>query len=173
MIPKYLLLFVLLLGAKPEISSNTQEEIFTIYLIRHAEKDLLSQNSSDPGLTAYGQKRAESIRRYFDSIALDKIYSTNFIRTKNTAQPTATSKNLDITFYDSEGLEDLAKRLLKNKEDALVVGHSNTTAVLSGLLVGQELGNIDLDTYDLIYQVNICGKISQLQLFHSTFECID
>ena len=173
MIPKYLLLFVLLLGAKPEIPSNTQEEIFTIYLIRHAEKDLLSQNSYDPELTECGQKRAESIRLFFDSITLDKVYSTNYIRTRNTAQPTAASKNLDITLYDSERLEDLAKRLIENKEDALVVGHNNTTSVLVGLLVGEKLGDIDLDVYNQIYQVVICRNNGKLQLFHSAFECAE
>jgi broad specificity phosphatase PhoE len=173
MIIKYLLLFTLVLGAQPEMSSKTSDEIFTIYLIRHAEKDLLPQNSSDPELTECGQKRAESIRLFFDSVSLDKVYSTNYIRTKNTAQPTAASKKLDITLYDSERLEDLAKRLIENQEDALVVGHSNTTAVLAGLLVGEELRNIDLDVYDQIYQVVISRKSGKLQLFHSAFECSD
>ncbi len=173
MMIKFLLLFTLLLGPKPEISSNPQEEIFTIYLIRHAEKDLFSQNSYDPGLTECGQKRAESIRLFFESIALDKIYSTNFIRTKNTAQPTASSKNLEITLYDSESLDDLAKRLIENKEDVLVVGHNNTTAVLAGLLVGEKLEDIDLDVYNQIYQVVICRKSGKLQLFHSAFECAE
>ncbi len=171
MIIKYLLLITLVLGAQPEMSSKTSDEIFTIYLIRHAEKDLLSKNSSDPELTKCGQKRAESIRLFFDSISLDKVYSTNYIRTKNTAQPTAASKNLDITLYDSERLEDLAKRLIENHEDVLVVGHSNTTSVLAGLLVGEELRNIDLDVYDQIYQVVISRKSGKLQLFHSAFEC--
>lgn len=171
MMIKYLLLFTLFLGAQPEMSSKSSDEIFTIYLIRHAEKDLLSQNSSDPELTECGQKRAESIRLFFDSISLDKVYSTNFIRSKNTAQPTAASKNLDITLYDSNKLLELAKSLLEKKEDALVVGHSNTTAVLAGILVGEKLGDIDLDVYNQIYQVVICRKNGNLQLFHSAFEC--
>lgn len=170
---KYLLLFTLVFGTQPEISSITGDKIFTIYLIRHAEKDLLSNNPSDPALTQCGQKRAESIRHYFNSISLDKVYSTNFIRTKNTAFPTATSKSLDITLYDSEKLEDMAKRLIEKQEDVLVVGHSNTTSVLAGLLVGEELRNIDLNVYDQIYQVVICGKSRKLQLFNQAFECTD
>lgn len=173
MMIKYLLFFSVIFLAKPEISSKTHDEIFTIYLIRHAEKDLKSQNSFDPELTACGLKRAESIRLFFDSISLDKVYSTNYIRTKNTAKPTATSKNLEITPYDSERLEDFAKILIENKENALVVGHSNTTAALAGLLVGEKLRDLDLDVYNQIYQVSICQKSGKLQLFHSAFECTE
>ena len=36
-------------------------------------------------------------------------------------------------------LDDFAKLLIKNRKDVLVVGHSNTTPVLAGLLVGEEL----------------------------------
>lgn len=171
MVINYFLLFSLLLFGRPEFSQVKNDEPFTIYLIRHAEKDLMSKNPSDPELTSCGMKRAEYIRLFFNSISLDKVYSTNYVRTKNTAQPTATAKGLNVTLYDSERLEDMAKQLIENKENALVVGHSNTTAVLAGLLIGEELGNIDLENYNQIYQVVICSQNGKLQLFHSAFEC--
>jgi broad specificity phosphatase PhoE len=168
---RLLLCLSLMLGAQPESCTKTKDDMFTIYLVRHAEKNTASANSDDPELTACGQQRAESLNQFFSSIALDKVYSTNYTRTKSTAQPTASSKGIDIAMYDGDKLQEFAHQLLANKEDALVVGHSNTTAVLAGLLVGQELGEFDLDIYDRIYQVVICQKNGQLQLFHSNFEC--
>jgi hypothetical protein len=80
---------------------------------------------------------------------------------------------LIIKKYNSQYLEEFSKSLINNKQDVLVVGHSNTTAVLAGLLVGEELGAFDLDIYDRIYQVVISGNSSQINLLNSTFVCTD
>lgn len=171
MIHYCLLLFALLYNGKPQLPSDTSDKAFTIYLIRHAEKNMESGNPSDPELSACGMQRAENMKLYFSTIPLDKIYSTDLIRTKSTALPTATSKGLEIALYNPDQLEDFAKQLIENKENALVVGHSNTTAVLAGLLAGEALGDIDLAIYNRIYQVIITGKKRHLQLLHSSFEC--
>jgi hypothetical protein len=47
----------------------------------------------------------------------------------------------------------------------------NTTGVLAGLLIGEELGAFDLDIYDRIYQVIVHKNKSRLQLLHSGFLC--
>ena len=78
-----------------------------------------------------------------------------------------------IKKYNSQQLEEFSKSLINNKQDVLVVGHSNTTAVLAGLLVGKELEAFDLDIYDRIYQVVISKNASQINLLHSTFVCTD
>lgn len=173
MMLNYFLLFALLLFGKPGVTPIAGDKPFTIYLIRHAEKDLSSKDPSNPELTSCGQQRAENLQLFFKTIDLKKVYSTNFIRTQSTARPTAQSKGLEITPYDADRLSDFANQLIENKEDALVVGHSNTTAVLAGILAGEELGDIDPDVYNRIYQVTLCGKSSKLQLFHSSFACPD
>ena len=86
--------------------------------------------------------------------------------------PTAETKDLEITLYNGQDIESFSHILLDTQQDALVVGHSNTTGVLAGLLVNEELGDLDLDIYDRIYQVVICGETRHLQLFHSSFECV-
>ena len=66
-----------------------------------------------------------------------------------------------------------SKLLIANQQDALVVGHSNTTGVLAGLLVGEEIGAFDLDIYDRVYQALIYKNSGRLQLLHTAFDCND
>ena len=102
---------------------------------------------------------------------MDAIYSTDYSRTKNTARPTAQAKGIEVQEYNPDQLQDFSKLLLTNKQDALVVGHSNTTGVLAGLLVDQEIGAFDLDIYNRIYQVVIYNNKGRLHLLHTAFEC--
>lgn len=118
-----------------------------------------------------GERRSEALSEFLQDVNLDAIYSTDYTRTRNTAAPTAAAKNLDVEIYDASDLAAMAELLLAANQDILVVGHSNTTAVLAGLLVGKELGDIDLSIYDRIYQVVICGDVTNMNLLHSSFEC--
>jgi broad specificity phosphatase PhoE len=167
---KFLAIIILFLGLQFKFFAQTKNEIFTIYLIRHSEKE---SSSFDSPLSSCGVQRSESLSAFFKDINLEAVYSTDFSRTKNTAKPTATSKDLKIKEYNPDELKDFSKLLLEKKQNALVVGHSNTTGVLAGLLVGEEFGEFDLDIYDLIYQVVICNNIAKLQIFHSAFVCKD
>lgn len=170
---KYLIVISLTLGLQYNVAAQVDDEIFTIYLVRHSEKDLLSNDHSDPPLSKCGEQRSESLSVFFRDVNLDVIYSTDYNRTRKTALPTALSKGLIIKKYNPQYLEEFSKSLINNKQDVLVVGHSNTTAVLAGLLVGKELGAFDLDIYDRIYQVMIFKNASQINLLHSTFVCTD
>ncbi|MFT4526822.1 MAG: broad specificity phosphatase PhoE [Bacteroidia bacterium] len=179
MTKKYFTIFLILLGITTvlgfQLDPNTQKdcEIFTIYLVRHSEKDLDSNNGGNPPLTPCGAQRSEHLNSFLNDVHLDAVYSTDYTRTKNTALPTARSKGLEVQEYAAHDLEAILELLINRKQNALVVGHSNTTGVLSGLLVGEELGGIDLDTYNRIYQVVIHKKSSRLHLFHSAFNCTD
>ncbi|MAH20467.1 MAG: hypothetical protein CMB96_03360 [Flavobacteriaceae bacterium] len=158
-------------SANNDINAQKSDEIFTLYLVRHSEKDLTSDNQSDPPLTECGVKRSEHLSNFLKEIDLDVIYSTNYTRTKNTALPTALSKELEVRQYNAQKLKDFSKVLIESKQNALVVGHSNTTAVLAGLLVNQTLGAFDLDIYNRIYKVEFKKDNGELVLIHSNFKC--
>ena len=170
---KYLIIIIIILGFHSSLGAQNDDELVTIYLVRHSEKDLLSNDHSDPPLSKCGEQRSESLSVFLREVNLDVIYSTDYNRTRKTALPTALSKGLIIKKYNSQHLEEFSKSLINNKQDVLVVGHSNTTAVLAGLLVGKELEAFDLDIYDRIYQVVISKNASQINLLHSTFVCTD
>lgn len=168
MIKSYISIVIVLIGFQIATFAQNSNEMFTIYLVRHSEK---MSESNNPPLTPCGEQRSENLSVFLSDVQLDEVYSTNYKRTKNTALPTATSKGLEIIEYDSEALENFSKLLLENKKDALVVGHSNTTGVLAGLLVGEEIGEFDLSIYDRVYQVVICNDIAQLNLLHVNIDC--
>lgn len=69
------------------ISNNDNSS--TYYFIRHAEKDRSDKTNKDPNLVLDGILRAAKWSIVLDNIDFDAIYSTNYNRTKETAQPTA------------------------------------------------------------------------------------
>lgn len=151
--------------------AQTEEEMYTIYLVRHAEKEVSSDNPKDPNLTPCGLQRSKSIAEFLDKVDLDMVYSTNYKRTMQTADPTATQKQLEITAYNPRELNAFASNLIALQQNALVVGHSNTTPVLAGLLIREDIPPIDESIYNQIYQVVISKETGQLQLFQSAFVC--
>ena len=104
------------------------------YLVRHAEKTTEKDN---PGLTEAGYKRAEDLSVRLTDVPLTKIYSSDYIRTRDTAAPVLKAKKKHLAIYDPRDLESLATKLLNERGHILAVGHSNTTPPLSKLLGGQ------------------------------------
>ena len=168
---KNLIIILIFLGVQLNTVAQANNETFTIYLVRHSEKDLTSNNYSDPPLTDCGEQRSKNLSDFLIDVDLDAVYSTDYSRTKNTALPTAVSKGLEVIDYNAQELNDFSKLIMDRRQDALVVGHSNTTGVLAGLLVGEELGEFDLDIYDRIYQVVVYKDTGRLHLLHSVFDC--
>ena len=165
------ILALLLFLPSTYLTAQNNQEDFTIYLIRHSEKDLLSDNQIDPPLTKCGVKRSVFLRDFFQEITVDKIYSTNYLRTKNTAKPIALSKNLDIKYYDPSDLKSFSELLINSKQNILVVGHSNTTPVLAGLLDGEEKAPFDESIYNRIYKISFNGDETKLFMIETPFNC--
>ena len=97
----------------------------TYYISRHAER--AGTMSNDPQLTPEGEKQALDLRDYLQGKNIKGIYSTNFNRTRATAQPTSQHFNLPINIYSpaqTNAMIDSLKAV--NKNNILIVGHSNT-----------------------------------------------
>ena len=123
-----------------EVKGQEEPTLFTIYLVRHAEKQTAV---SDPPLTVCGEERAVALQDFLSDIPIDAVYSTDFKRTQGTAAPVANAKGLNIESYDPQALEAIKRVLMAKQQDALVIGHSNTTAVLAGMLIGEDMGAFD------------------------------
>lgn len=115
----YVCLFLSWLFSFAFASCSTQ----TIYLVRHAEKDTVQKN--DPPLTPAGMQRAEDLALLLRKQPVTGVYSTHFVRTLATAQPTAGEHHLNITLYDSIPQLTALLSAQKNKT-VLITGHSNT-----------------------------------------------
>lgn len=145
---------VLLLAA---CSQSAPEPDATYYLVRHAEKVLDIKN---PPLTEVGTARAEDLKVRLKDVPLTAIYSTDYIRTQDTAGPTAKAHDLTVTSYDPSDLPGFAKLLLTQEGTILVAGHSNTTPQLAELLEA-EPGEpiIEATEYDRLYIITRRGSV--------------
>lgn len=155
-------------GVQLQVSAQDENGLFTLYLVRHSEKQT---DSNDPELTSCGEERSESLSVFFEDVPLEAVYSTNYRRTQGTALPTAKAKGLDVQEYNPRALETIMASLLENGQDALVVGHSNTTGVLAGMLVGEDIGSFDESIYNRVYQVVVSPGNRRLHVLHTAFSC--
>jgi len=136
--------------------SKSNEKTTTYYFIRHAEKDRSDKTNKDPNLIQKGVLRAAKWSFVLENIEFDAVYSTNYNRTKQTAQPTAEKKGVEVTIYDPRQLfsEEFANNTLG--KTILVVGHSNTTpAFVNAVLGTKKYDSIDDNNNANLYIVTI------------------
>ena len=134
-------------------STDNAAESLTIYLVRHAEK---TTERPDPGLTEEGEQRALELVNVLQDKKLTDVHSSDYIRTRETARPSADFFDLEIQLYDAGDLPAMANKLLQLSGNHLVVGHSNTTPQLVELLGGDSVSEIDeASEYDRLYVITI------------------
>lgn len=148
------------LSCKQESKTNTPPMTVTstYYFIRHAEKDRTDPADKNPHLTEIGQERANHWSNILGHIKFDAVYSTDYNRTKETAQPTASKNNLDITLYDPKNID--AQSFMKDNKGkmVLIVGHSNTTPTFVNKILGHnKYEDIDDSNNGNLYIVTING----------------
>lgn len=127
----------------------------TIILLRHAEK---MADVKDPPLTEHGHQRANCMAGWLEKQVFSKdikvIYSSNYRRTLETAAPLATHMGVSIRLYDPRKLQGLAAEITAAGNSTVVVGHSNTTPVLAGILSGHEIAQMKETDYNSFWQVD-------------------
>ncbi len=130
----------------------------TFILLRHAETTGIG---SDPDLSAVGMARVEALRKALSLVPLEAVYSTDYKRTKQTAQPVADDKFLNVNAYTGTNLSPFVDGLLAayHGKTVMVVGHSNTTPSLLNVLVGANVYSTFPDTeYDNLFVVTVFEK---------------
>jgi broad specificity phosphatase PhoE len=126
---------------------------WTFILVRHGEKQL----GDDPQLTEQGDQRAERLAHMLQHIPLDKVYSTDYQRTQLTAKPTANNHNLSVISYDPSNLDAFSEQLLMHPGNYLIVGHSNTTALLADKLnqTSEDSHTEHTEDFDRLYLIEV------------------
>ena len=129
----------------------------TIYLVRHTEKEL--NGDKNPKLTDQGIQRAEFWAKVLSGTEIDAVYSTDTIRTRDTAKPVANSKDKEVILYDARGI-DYAEFVKSNlNKTVFVVGHSNTTPGFVNALIGvDKYQDLDDSDYSSLFIVDIVGE---------------
>lgn len=151
------------------VSPNTfANDSYDIYLVRHAEKQKTAEN---PHLTQCGRFRAKQLAQTLSNVNIKSVYSTSYNRTLETATPTASSKGIGVKQYSPKGLPQLARQIKQNKENVLIVGHSNTTPELASLIIGKQVEKMNESEYQHLFQIQVNGDKLRLVKFKQPLEC--
>lgn len=142
-----------------------QDTTTTYYLIRHAEKELSNPENKNPHLTQQGIERANNWKNIFKEIPFDKIYSTNFFRTQETAIFIAKDKGIKIDKYKTNNTYNKPFREDNKGKTILVVGHSNTIPYLANKIIGKDIySSIDETIHGNLYIISIVNENVTYQL---------
>lgn len=149
-------------------AAQNEFKVTTVYLVRHAEK--AAAPAADPPLLEAGTKRAEELARKLSKAGIKTISSSQFLRTKHTAEPLAKLLGIANTVIpvkmDTMNSRQLSPEYLKQISDlvsssegnVLIVGHSNTVPELIKALGGDVAPTIDDATYDDLFVVTVYAK---------------
>jgi phosphohistidine phosphatase SixA len=162
------LMSFLLFPSQAKADVNNSEPQFTVYLVRHAEKVLTQKN---PLLTPCGIKRAEQLSVMLEQANIQTIYSTEFVRTEQTAAPLAQKLNIQVQGYSPRDLKAFANKIKAERKNAVIVGHSNTTPQLTALVANTLVKEITEQEYQMLYQVQFTGDNAQLTLLKQPLSC--
>lgn len=159
---RFRILLMLLLAMGIASACATQPEgDYTLYLVRHSEKR--SDEGKDPGLTDAGKYRSGQLARWLQGKDINKIWSSDYQRSRDTAAPSLSELGLELTLYDPRDLPALVNKLRENHKNALVVGHSNTTPDLTRLLCQCVISDMDESEYDLLYVVSVSSNETKVE----------
>ena len=129
----------------------------TIYLVRHAEKDL-TPGLADPPLTPAGEARAQQLGRLLAKRHPAALFTTDTRRTRATLAPLAQATSLTPEVYDVKNQAALAARLSREfgRKTVVVVGHSNTLLpLLTALGVSPLPSEIRDEEYNYLFKVKL------------------
>ncbi|HSU16763.1 phosphoglycerate mutase family protein [Longimicrobium sp.] len=133
----------------------------TVILVRHAEKAApASAMDGDPALSPAGEQRARDLEALLRGRHVDAIVTTQFKRTRMTAQPLADSLHLVPEVVQAGAPDHVAAvaELIRTRhagQTVLVVGHSNTVTAIIAALGGPALGDLCDSAYGNLFTLVI------------------
>jgi broad specificity phosphatase PhoE len=142
-----------------------QAQTTTVLVARHAERaDAGGSMSADPPLSAAGRDRAGRLAEYLRHAGVSAVYTTQYVRTRETGEPTAKAAGIQVSVAPVERgtpsaayVKQLAARILAEHKGqvVLVVGHSNTTPELVAALGAPAVPPIPDSDYGDLYIVQV------------------
>jgi broad specificity phosphatase PhoE len=112
-------------------AAAASQDLTTVILVRHAEKAPATAMVTDVPLSAAGAARAKELARVLAAVKVAAIYTTQYQRTQQTAEPLAKQMGIQpvVLTAGAKYAADLAKRIRTKHagQTVVVVGHANTT----------------------------------------------
>jgi len=125
------------------------------------------RHAVDVDLSAEGRERAERLAQAIKKYKPHEIFSTDYKRTRQTAEPIAKLRGKEIQIYDPQKQADLIPKILASTTDHyLIVGHSNTIPALANLLAKKDIFKQLQDAeYGVIWVIRIKkGLVSKVEV---------
>lgn len=146
-VPRFAALFLLCAGAVVAQS--------TIFVVRHADRP---GTEPDPPITEEGERQAASLARLLASAHVTRIFTSEALRTKQTAAPVARVFHVEPVSIDSKDHEALIRQVragLRPGESTLVVGHRATVPRIVKSLTGKEVQALEVGEYDRLEVITL------------------
>ncbi|SHJ04881.1 phosphoglycerate mutase family protein [Aquimarina spongiae] len=149
-------LLVFLLSFSAIAQKSDTAETTTYYFIRHAEKELSDPNNRDPELTKEGKERAQNWAKVLADVKIDFVFSSDFIRTRHTAEPIIKAQNAPLLIYDHKKLNEPEFQEKTKGKTSVIVGHSNSTPTFVNTILGtKKYDKIDEKVYGKLFIVTL------------------
>ncbi|GJM30579.1 MAG: phosphoglycerate mutase [Cyclobacteriaceae bacterium] len=135
--------------------------VTTVYISRHAEK---LNYTSDTPLSPVGEVRALELAHVLKDEGIDAVFVTQFLRTQQTGQPTATESGVNVIQYDAGISQEVVDAILANHigQQVLVIGHSNTVDDIAIGLGAPGVPELDELQFDRLFVVHRFGSTVHL-----------
>jgi phosphohistidine phosphatase SixA len=160
--------------AAPSVEANQPSpqadfKVTTVFLVRHAEK--ADAPPADPPLSEKGSARAQELARMLAGAGVKAIYTSQFLRAKQTGETLAQKLGATVTplalqmspsnprQVSEQSIAEIVNKIYERPGDtALVVGHSNTVPEVIKMLGGDVVPNIDEKNFDDLFIVTVYAK---------------
>lgn len=163
-----LIIFATVMFSQPAVAQDEFKPI-TVFLIRHAERE--DEPRQDPPLSKDGVARSTALARLLGSAGIKAILTSQYTRTKQTAEPLATKLGLTVTPFTlkispsnsrqvaAESTAEVTNKILERSgESVLVIGHSNSIPDVIKMLGGDIVPTIDEQKFDDLFIVTVYAK---------------
>lgn len=127
----------------------------TVFVVRHAERP---GAEPDPPITEEGFRRADMLAHVLGDARITHVYTSEALRTQQTAAPTARRFGVEPVVVDAQDLAGLIRRVretLRKDEATLVVGHRASVPRIVRELSGKDIPPLDVGEHDRMVVVTI------------------
>jgi broad specificity phosphatase PhoE len=142
------LVVVAVLSAFPSVAYAQR----AVFVVRHADR---LDDSDDSPLSAAGKERAQRLAALLKDVGITVIYTSQFQRTMQTAEPLARALKLSPVSLPTADQEGLVKRIrAQHRQDVvLIVGHQTSVPALLKLFGHSEDLTLAAAEYDNLFIV--------------------
>jgi phosphohistidine phosphatase SixA len=142
----------------------------TVFVVRHADREA---PEPDPPLTPLGFEQAAALARTLADTPVTHIYTSEALRTHQTAAPTAERFHIHPVEINAKELDKLigqVRATLKPGEATLVVGHRASVPRIVKALTGKEVTPLRFDEFDRLEIVTLFadGRSNVVTLRYAT-----